>query len=60
MKTSLAGEEGIEPSTTVLETDVIPLHHSPVHRLYVSEATPSNNRDGVNAATAFTRGAADA
>ena len=26
---NLAGPPGIEPGTTVLETDVIPLHHRP-------------------------------
>ena len=31
---SLAGEEGFEPSTKVLETHVLPLHHSPVQRVY--------------------------
>ncbi len=25
----MAGAEGIEPTTAVLETDVIPLHHAP-------------------------------
>ena len=25
-----AGEEGFEPSTKVLETHVLPLHHSPI------------------------------
>ena len=26
----MAGPSGIEPETTVLETDVIPLHHEPM------------------------------
>ena len=26
----MAGEEGFEPSTKVLETHVLPLHHSPI------------------------------
>lgn len=29
-KTNLAGAEGIEPSTSVLETDVIPLNYAPI------------------------------
>ena len=28
---SLAGAEGLEPSTKVLETHVLPLHHAPKH-----------------------------
>ena len=28
----MAGEEGFEPSTKVLETHVLPLHHSPIAR----------------------------
>ena len=27
----LAGAEGLEPSTKVLETHVLPLHHTPKH-----------------------------
>ena len=31
---SLAGAEGFEPSTKVLETHVLPLHHAPKHGDY--------------------------
>ena len=31
---SLAGAEGLEPSTKVLETHVLPLHHAPKHFVY--------------------------
>ena len=27
----MAGAEGLEPSTKVLETHVLPLHHAPMH-----------------------------
>ena len=30
----MAGAEGLEPSTKVLETHVLPLHHAPTQRLY--------------------------
>lgn len=28
----LAGAEGLEPSRTVLETAMLPLHHAPIHK----------------------------
>ena len=31
---SLAGAEGLEPSTKVLETHVLPLHHAPTNTHY--------------------------
>ena len=33
--TFLAGAEGLEPSTKVLETHVLPLHHTPKHLLSI-------------------------
>ena len=32
-RTLLAGEEGIEPSLSVLETDVLPLNYSPINKI---------------------------
>ncbi len=42
----LAGAEGIEPATAVLETDVIPLHHAPVRksRKPAKDSTAANSR----------------
>ena len=34
---SLAGAEGLEPSTKVLETHVLPLHHTPKHLLSLTQ-----------------------
>ena len=38
----LAGVEGLEPSRTVLETGMLPLHHTPKggHRFYADDAWP--------------------
>ncbi len=35
----MAGEEGIEPSLTVLETAVLPLNHSPIFNAWVKAFT---------------------
>ena len=31
----LAGVEGLEPSRTVLETGMLPLHHTPIFTFYI-------------------------
>ena len=35
-KRLMAGAEGLEPSTKVLETHVLPLHHTPKHLLSIA------------------------
>ena len=42
--TILAGAEGLEPSTKVLETHVLPLHHTPKHFFSIARKAGIVNR----------------
>ena len=39
---NMAGAEGIEPSSAVLETDILPLNYAPLNILYPSDAPHAN------------------
>ena len=39
---NVAGAEGIEPSSAVLETDILPLNYAPLNILYLSDAPHAN------------------
>ena len=41
---ALAGAEGLEPSTKVLETHVLPLHHTPKHFFSIARKAGIVNR----------------
>ena len=34
-RADMAGVEGLEPSRTVLETGMLPLHHTPIFTFYI-------------------------
>ena len=42
----MAGEEGIEPTLTVLETAVLPLNHSPMESQRVEKDYNANPKKG--------------